>query len=166
MTPGPTSGHTASVGEPVSPLADQLLRRREPPGLEGELGQLVTVDAVEVDHHPAEPVCGELHLEDLRPLRHQGSLLGDRLLEADGPRGFPEVAEGARGDLESGVAGVLDRLDVVELSDELEELRDRGHAGTTSATHSTWCVIGNTFMRLSVSAIVCEWLHPSGQTGL
>ena len=32
---------------------------------------------------------------------------------------------------------------------------------SSRATHSTWCVIGNRSMGLSVSAILCGWLHPT-----
>ena len=36
----------------------------------------------------------------------------------------------------------------------------------SKATHSTWCVIGKTYMTLSVSAIVCDWLRSGCETGL
>ena len=42
----------------------------------------------------------------------------------------------------------------------------RGATGFRITTHSTWCVIGNRSMGLSVSAIVCDWLHPTGETAL
>ena len=41
-----------------------------------------------------------------------------------------------------------------------------GAGFSSSATHSTWWVIGNTSMGLSVSAIPCGWLHPTGETAL
>jgi hypothetical protein len=33
------------------------------------------------------------------------------------------------------------------------------HPGTSRATHSTWWVIGKTYMMLSVSALLCGRLH-------
>ena len=131
--------------QPVRAFLHQGHRSGQPPGLEGELRELVALHAVEVHHHPAEAAGGELHLEDVGPLPHQRRLLGEGLLEPDRPGRLPEVAEGPAGDLELGVARVLRQLHLVELPHQVEEVRDRGHAfsGTSSATHSTWWVIGN-----------------------
>ena len=38
-------------------------------------------------------------------------------------------------------------------------------AGSSSATHSTWWVIGKPYMTLSVSAILCGRVRSGGRTG-
>lgn len=75
-----------SAGQPVAATVDQYAGRGQPPRLEGELGQLVTLDPGQPDHDPAEPTRGELDLERLRALGDQRELLGDGLLEADRAR--------------------------------------------------------------------------------
>ena len=37
---------------------------------------------------------------------------------------------------------------------------------SSRATHSTWWVIGESPMVLSVTAILCDWLYPTGETAL
>ena len=44
--------------------------------------------------------------------------------------------------------------------------RAQTSAGSSSATHSVWLVIGKTYMMLSVSAILCGRLRSGGETGL
>src|SRR6478752_4264453 len=155
-----------SARKPVRAFLHQGHRSGQPPGLEGELRELVALHAVEVHHHPAEAAGRELHLEDVGPLPHQRRLLGEGLLEPDRPGRLPEVAEGPAGDLELGVARVLRQLHLVELPHQVEEVRDRGHAfsGTSKATHSMWCVIGKTPMALSVSASNCRGLRSYEET--
>ena len=102
----------SSLGTPEAKVlrdsvsAEQVRRGGETPGLEGQLGQLRALDAVQVDHDAAETADGELHLEDLRSLAHQRRLLDQRLLQAHGAGRLPQVAEGPPLHLEPGVAGV------------------------------------------------------------
>src|ERR1700712_4611699 len=146
-----------SKRQPVAALGGQVDRRREPPRLEAELGELLAVDALEVDDHPPVAAGGELDLEDLRPLPHQRGLLGQRLLEPDRAGQRPQVAEGAPGHLELVVAAVVGDPHLLELGDQLLEVLDRAHSwahswGTTTATHSTWWVIGNRSKARSASS--------------
>src|SRR5690349_13619001 len=115
-----------SGGQYVAALVDQGVRCAQPPGLEGELRELVARDAVEVDHHPPEGAGRELDLEDVGSLGDQAELLRDGLLQPHRGGGRPEVAEGAAGDLEAAPPVGVVPADGGQLSDELEEVGDPG----------------------------------------
>jgi hypothetical protein len=59
---------------------DQQRWRGQPPGLIRQFRQLAAIDAIEVDHYPAELPGGELHLEYVRSFGDEGELLGHQLL--------------------------------------------------------------------------------------
>src|SRR5262245_61297882 len=84
----------------VGAFLEQSVGGSQPPRFKRELGQLVALNAFEVDDHPAKPPRGELHLEDVRALGHQGELLDDRLLQPDRSGRRPEVPKGAAIDVE------------------------------------------------------------------
>ena len=111
----------------VVPCDHQVLGRGQPPGLEGELGELVSLHALEVDDDPAEAERRVLDLEDVRSLADQRQLLGDGLLEADRPRRLPEVAERVLADLELPVAAAVVPLRSRQLVDQLQKVLDGRH---------------------------------------
>src|SRR6476620_3023441 len=83
----------ASSGQPTVACVDQPPVRRQPPGLEDQLGELVALDALEVDDDPAEATRRELDLEHVGPFGGQGQLLLEGLLQPDRAGRVPEVAE-------------------------------------------------------------------------
>ena len=111
-----------SGGQPQAPLVDQGRRGGQPPRLVRQLRQLVPLDPGQVDDDPAERAGGELHLEDVGPLRDQRDLLAERLLEPHGLRRQPQVAEAVPVHEELRVAAVVDGLDVLELGHQVEEV--------------------------------------------
>src|SRR5215203_2718884 len=107
----------------VTAAVDQRGRSSQPPRLIGEFSELRPIDAVKVDHDPAEPAGSELHFENLGPFSDQSELLSNQLLEADGAGSRPEISECVAIDLEGGVPSRVDAVHV-QLLDKLEKIVD------------------------------------------
>ncbi|WP_299928823.1 hypothetical protein [uncultured Nocardioides sp.] len=144
--------------QPVDLRADRALERRDGLAL-GLLGLGVVLLEIAVER------CA-FGADLLQPLAVRDGVLEGRDRDLD-----EQEAEEHRQD---------DREEQTHLPQgEAEDSRDQTHRAIlvrrhgrpgpvllSSATHSTWWVIGKTPMLLSVSAILCRQLRSSGQTGL